>query len=96
MEGEEDEGEDEQEYEEYSNYSREDTIEASRDYYKFLTTIFMDPARIEEPPEGGGPEITPATIQALGKTEEVYALLRELPYIKQDTNHEVHGSPGYV
>ncbi|PPJ51431.1 hypothetical protein CBER1_09357 [Cercospora berteroae] len=97
MEGEDDEAEeDEQEYEENSNYSREDTIEAFRDYYKCLTTMYMDPARIEEPPEDGWPEITPATIQALGKTEEVYTLLHELPYIKQDTDHKVHGSPECV
>ncbi|PIA88777.1 hypothetical protein CB0940_07717 [Cercospora beticola] len=97
VEGEDDEADDDQEYEEYSNYSREDTVEAFRDYYNFLTTMYMDQARIIEPPEDGWPEITPATITTnLGKTEEVCALLRELPYIEMDHYDEIDSTPACV
>jgi hypothetical protein len=59
-------------------YSRTTCIEAIRDYYHFLTKLYLDDSEILEPPAGGWPSITAETC---GKNEEVVALLRALPYM---------------
>ncbi|EGD94585.1 hypothetical protein TESG_02095 [Trichophyton tonsurans CBS 112818] len=64
-------------------YSREECIAAVRGYYQFLTTMYLKESDILEPPEGGWPSVTPSAIQQLGKTDEVAALLRHLPYIRR-------------
>ncbi|KAF1968895.1 hypothetical protein BU23DRAFT_654985 [Bimuria novae-zelandiae CBS 107.79] len=76
-------------------YSRDECIAAIRDYYTFLTTMFMDSAFIIEPPQDGWPNITPEATQGLGKTDAVIDLLRHLPYIvsKPYSNHP-EGLPG--
>ncbi|KAL1610147.1 hypothetical protein SLS60_001812 [Paraconiothyrium brasiliense] len=66
------------------NYSREACINAIREYYRFLTKMFLDEDEILEPPEGGWPDIMPSALQQLGKTEEVAALLRSLPYLRTE------------
>ncbi|EGD87508.1 hypothetical protein H112_06054 [Trichophyton rubrum D6] len=63
-------------------YSREECIAAVRGYYQFLTAMYLKESDILEPPEGGWPSVTPSAIQQLGKTNEVAALLRHLPYIR--------------
>lgn len=57
-------------------------ISAIKDYFQLLTTMYLDPSDIEEPPEGGWPTITPSTYRLLGKSDEVISLLRRLPYLR--------------
>ena len=61
------------------SYSRDETIQAIRDYYTFLTKMFVDEAAIMEPPPGGWPSIT---ADKIGKTETVADLLRHMPYLR--------------
>ncbi|KAH9894696.1 hypothetical protein F4778DRAFT_747921 [Xylariomycetidae sp. FL2044] len=65
-------------------YSREATVAAVRDYYQFLTKLYMSPESIIEPPEGGWPNIMQEVLASDGKTDEVIELLRHLPYIRYD------------
>ncbi|KAG9952247.1 hypothetical protein KCU85_g2155, partial [Aureobasidium melanogenum] len=64
-----------------TTYSREVTIAAFRDYYEFLTDMFMPDDWIIEPPAGGWPSITKEKAELLGKNDEVYELMRHLPYL---------------
>jgi hypothetical protein len=73
------------------HYSREATVAAFEDYFEFLTAMYMDPAVIQTPPEGGWPQITVESMRPLGKTDEVVDLLRHLPYIRQDTDDGIQG-----
>jgi hypothetical protein len=63
-------------------YSHRECIDSFRSYYKFLTTMYLSEAEIQEPPKGGwtGLEILK---DGLDKTEEVILLLRSLPYIRR-------------
>ncbi|KAK4233273.1 hypothetical protein C8A03DRAFT_39031 [Achaetomium macrosporum] len=63
------------------SYSREATIAAVREYYRFLTRMYLKECYVAEPPEGGWPEINADTVGVLGKTDEVISLLRHPPYI---------------
>lgn len=76
-------------------YSREACVAAVRDYYGFLTKMYLNESDVIEPPEGGWPSITPDIRQDLGKTTEVMALLRHLPYIRQpsDDRDKAQGAP---
>ncbi|KAI4651812.1 hypothetical protein J4E93_002008 [Alternaria ventricosa] len=62
-------------------YSREACIAAVRDYYQFLTRMYMEEGAIIYPPKGGWPSITPDSMQDVNKTDEVISLLQHLPYI---------------
>ncbi|KAF1969271.1 hypothetical protein BU23DRAFT_582752 [Bimuria novae-zelandiae CBS 107.79] len=64
------------------SYSLAKCIEAIRDYYNFLTKLYLDPSEIVQPPEGGWSTITSTALQGLGKSNEVITLLRNLPYIR--------------
>ncbi|PPJ57883.1 hypothetical protein CBER1_00202 [Cercospora berteroae] len=64
------------------SYSREATIAAFKDYFLFLTKLYLNPEQIAFPPEEGWEEITITNMQPLGKTDEVIELLQHLPYIK--------------
>ncbi|PQE29056.1 Alpha beta hydrolase fold protein [Rutstroemia sp. NJR-2017a BBW] len=66
------------------SYSREATVNAFRDYYRFLVNLYMDESEILEPPEGGWPTVSAEFGRLSGKSDEVIALLRSLPYIRQD------------
>jgi hypothetical protein len=66
------------------SYSREATIAVVREYYRFLTRMYLKESYVAEPPKGGWPEINRETIGVLGKTDEVISLLRHLPYIVSD------------
>lgn len=72
-------------------YDREECIAAVRDYYHFLTKLYLDESDIEEPPEDGWPNVTADTMRGLGKTDEVIQLLRHLPYVRRD--ERVQGGP---
>lgn len=74
-------------------YSRDETVAAVRDFYAFLTKMYLDESEIVEPPEGGWPSISAATLQT-GKTAEVIDLLRHLPYIACDHVGRIQGAPG--
>ncbi|KAI4665854.1 uncharacterized protein J4E78_003319 [Alternaria triticimaculans] len=63
-------------------YSREACIAAVRDYYQFLTRMYMDESVIIEPPKEGWPSVTPDSMRGLNKTDEVISLLQHLPYIR--------------
>ncbi|WPA98275.1 uncharacterized protein RHO25_002887 [Cercospora beticola] len=64
------------------SYSREATIAAFKEYFLFLTELYLDPEQIVFPPTEGWEEITITNLRPLGKTDEVIELLRHLPYIK--------------
>lgn len=67
------------------SYSREATIAAFRDYYQFLTRMFLPEDRVLEPPAGGWPSITKEKLRFLGKNDEVFELMRNLPYLSGET-----------
>ncbi|SMR61171.1 unnamed protein product [Zymoseptoria tritici ST99CH_3D1] len=53
-------------------YSREETIAAFRSYYEFLSTMYLDPAFVRTPPDGGvWPGMTVENMRNFGKTDEV-------------------------
>jgi hypothetical protein len=65
-----------------TSYSRDACIAAVRDYYRFLVKMYLDESQVMEPPEGGWPNITTKTLERCGKSHEVIAVLRQLPYIR--------------
>ncbi|KAI0007292.1 hypothetical protein F4779DRAFT_592626 [Xylariaceae sp. FL0662B] len=77
------------------SYSRDGTIAAVRDYYHFLTKMYLPDSAILEPPTDGWPSITEDSMRTLGKTDEVVALLRHLPYIVEpsDDKYRMQGAP---
>jgi hypothetical protein len=55
--------------------------------------MYLDEEQVLEPPEGGWPSITAQNLRGLGKTDEVIALLRHLPYISRPSDLIMaHGS----
>jgi hypothetical protein len=73
-------------HDDYVTYSRKETILAVTDYYNFLTTLYLKDSQVHYPPAGGWPSIInadPDALAALGKTDEVLALLAHLPYIRR-------------
>ncbi|KAK8006999.1 hypothetical protein PG989_000989 [Apiospora arundinis] len=62
------------------HYSRDETISAVRQFYTFLSKMYIDESDILEPPEGGWPHVE--NLRCMGKTDEVYELLRHLPYLR--------------
>ncbi|KAI9150512.1 hypothetical protein HJFPF1_10280 [Paramyrothecium foliicola] len=64
------------------SYSRGETIEAVRDFYRFLTKMYVDESRVIEPPAEGWPNITIDGFRGMRKTNEVIELLRHLPYLR--------------
>ncbi|KAK6221651.1 hypothetical protein QIS74_04523 [Colletotrichum tabaci] len=77
-----------------TRYSQEECIESVRDFYSFLTHMYLPADYVKEPPEGGWPSITPEILRDFGKTNEVISLLRQLPYIRQNHNgKDAHAAP---
>jgi len=74
------------------SYSHGVTVAAFRDYYRFLVTMYLDESAVIEPPEGGWPTITSDTWVDFDKTDEVFSLLRHLPYIRLAAGNETHQS----
>lgn len=68
-----------------TTYSREATTAAFRDYYEFLIEMFLPEKWIMEPPVEGWPSITKEKADLLGKNDEVYELIRHLPYLPDST-----------
>jgi hypothetical protein len=64
------------------SYSRQATVAAIRDYYRFLVSMYLNPTDVQEPPEGGWPSIPLNGWKNFDKTDEVIGLLRELPYLR--------------
>ncbi|KAK8091267.1 hypothetical protein PG994_000772 [Apiospora phragmitis] len=73
-------------------YSREKTISDVRDYYTFLTKMYLDESEVIEPPVEGWPYID--NLRSMGKTDEVMALLRHLPYIRRNEDVGPEAAPG--
>jgi hypothetical protein len=74
-------------------YSRDDCISAIRDYYAFLTKLYLNSEKMTEPPTGVWPSTTTYNLRALGKTDDVIDLLRHLPYMDQSQDYlQAHGS----
>lgn len=67
------------------SYSREATIAAFYDYYEFLTKMFLPYDFVQKPPTEGWPSITKEKLHRLGKNNEVFELIRRLPYIPDET-----------
>lgn len=68
-------------------YSRRATIAAVKDYYEFLTKLYLNDSQVIWPPAEGWPTITNAdstVLAPLGKSDEVLSLLAHLPYIRDD------------
>ncbi len=69
------------------SYSRDVCVAAVREYYRFLTRMYLKESAVTEPPPGGWPAITTERLRGLGKTDEVVSLLRHLSYIRFDNNY---------
>ncbi|KAF2995703.1 hypothetical protein E8E13_003944 [Curvularia kusanoi] len=67
-------------------YSRDATVQAFRDYFKFLMAMYLDESVVVEPPEDGWDTINPIGWANFDKTDKVIDLLRHLPYINMDIN----------
>jgi hypothetical protein len=74
------------------SYSHDATVTAFRDYYRFLITMYLDESAVMEPPEGGWPTITSDTWVDFDKTDEVFSLLRHIPYMRLAAGNEAHQS----
>ncbi|PGG99157.1 hypothetical protein GX51_06416 [Blastomyces parvus] len=77
-------------------YSHDACIAVVRDYYSFLTKMYLDEAEVIEPPDGGWPSLaTTAVAEDLGKTATVVSLLRHIPYIRDpfDRSEQAQGGP---
>jgi len=70
------------------SYSRDECIAAIHNYYQFLTKMYLDESMVIHPPPEGWPFDAEA-LRELGKSDEVIALLRYLPYIREgpDASH---------
>ncbi|KAF2127847.1 hypothetical protein P153DRAFT_294859 [Dothidotthia symphoricarpi CBS 119687] len=75
------------------SYSRDATVAAIRDYYRFLVAMYLDESEVIEPPEGGWPSINSNTWENLDKTDTVISLLRHLPYIRDNGAVAIDGAP---
>lgn len=73
-------------------FDESECITAISDYYDFLTSLYLDESCILKPPPRGWPNITPATMHGLGKSDNVINLLRHLPYIRND-GERIHAAP---
>jgi hypothetical protein len=68
-----------------TSYSRSATIAAVRSYYQFLISMYLPSCSLIEPPSTGWPNITRSNFPDFNKTDEVFALLRHLPYLNTAT-----------
>ncbi|KAF2972684.1 hypothetical protein GQX73_g872 [Xylaria multiplex] len=76
------------------SYSRDGTIAAVRDYYQFITKMYLKETDIIEPPEDGWASLS-THLQCMGKTDEVLGLLSQLPYLQSpsDIRDQAQGAP---
>ncbi|KAI1868292.1 hypothetical protein JX265_007115 [Neoarthrinium moseri] len=78
-------------------YSRDACVATVRDYYKFLTKMYLPECQVVEPPQGGWPSIIhadPSILESFGKTDGVISLLAHLPYLLQpnDWTNDAEGA----
>ncbi|TKX26133.1 hypothetical protein C1H76_1485 [Elsinoe australis] len=71
------------------SYSQDETIAVTRDYYDFLTKMYLPDSLILHPPKDGWPTIQ-GGIPGFEKNDTVLGLLRHLPYIRGE--QESHGA----
>ncbi|KAK8052247.1 hypothetical protein PG993_003632 [Apiospora rasikravindrae] len=72
------------------HYLRDATISAVRQFYTFLSKMYIDESDILEPPEGGWPHMD--NLRCMGKTDEVVELLRRLPYLRNKDSEAEDGT----
>ncbi|KAG9657150.1 hypothetical protein KCU95_g2928, partial [Aureobasidium melanogenum] len=67
-----------------TTYSRDETVAAITDFYKFYIRLpYIDRnALVLAPEDGGWPDIDATELRNCGKSDEVIELLRHLPYIE--------------
>ncbi|CAK7211647.1 hypothetical protein SBRCBS47491_001195 [Sporothrix bragantina] len=67
-------------------YSQDECVQAVRDYYHFLTQMYLDEDDFVHPPddENGWPSINEENLADVNKDETVLNLLRHLPYVRED------------
>jgi hypothetical protein len=63
-------------------YSESQSVIVIKEYFKFLTRMYLDETSVEWPPEGGWPMITEGAFGSLGKSDIVTSLLRQIPYLR--------------
>lgn len=64
-------------------YSREECVQAVRDYFQFLAQMYLDESDFVSPPEDGWPSINEDNLAGVEKNETVLDLLKHLPYVRQ-------------
>lgn len=69
-------------------YSRDECVQAVRDYFQFLAQMYLDESDFVFPPEdddneGGWPSINDDSLAGVEKDETVLDLLKHLPYVRQ-------------
>lgn len=68
-------------------YSRDECVQAVRDYFQFLTQMYLDESDFVYPPadddSDGWPSITQDNLSGVDKNNTVLDLLRHLPYVCQ-------------
>lgn len=57
-------------------------ITSQHDFVRFMQSLFVPDDDILFPPEGGWPQITKESFAAIGKTDKVIEVLRNMAYIK--------------
>jgi hypothetical protein len=70
------------------SYSESAAVTAISDFYKFLTKMYLDEETVEWPPEGGWPTLTENAFGSMEKSDQVISLLRQLPYMQDDSDGE--------
>jgi hypothetical protein len=79
------------------SYSRQITVAAIRDYYRFLVSMYLDGQAVLEPPLGGWSSTPLHGWDNFNKTDEAIALLRSLPYLRQKPDlYQINGAPHMV
>jgi hypothetical protein len=70
-------------------YSRDATVQAVRDYFRFLVAMYMNESEIIEPSGNEWDTISPDGWPNFDKTEEAMDLLHHLPYIRTDNEIDI-------
>ena len=67
----------------FTVYSRTEVIAAIQDLYTFLVKLpYISPDALVFPPAEGWPSVNAEELRHRGKTDEVFELLRHLPYLR--------------
>lgn len=71
-------------------YSKDEIVAEITSFYKFLVRLYIPAEKINYPPPGGWPQLTPQSLAFLGKTDIAMDLIRHLPYISLSDRKEVY------